>query len=135
MNYYFKNFSYKDMLSAFIASLISISIIFSLQLEVTKSNLFFTILLTFFIPISIMHIIYWKDHQKKNNSLGRITHDLLFILITFLLLFTILKINNIFYKIGSANNLITLLFICVFVSEIVFSISINFLLRLVKNEK
>ncbi|TDQ17564.1 hypothetical protein DFQ04_2219 [Algoriphagus boseongensis] len=132
MSCYFKNFSYKDILTVLMSSLISISIILSLQLEVTKSNLFLTILLTFFIPVSTMHIVYWQDHQKENNSLGRILQDLLFILVTFLLLFILFKINNIFYKIGSGKNLITVLFICVFVSEIVYSVSIKFLLRLIK---
>ncbi len=118
----FNRFSTKEMLSVFLISLLTISILFTAQLMTPSSIIWPYATITFLFPIPIMHYIYYKDHNRFNSLFGRIIQDTALVIILCLLLFTILHSNNIFYKIGSLPNLITFVTLWVVMCEILFSV-------------
>lgn len=124
-------FSY-NILTALLGSLVAISILLTYLVFDIQINHWVRFATIFFVPVSLMHVEYFRLYKKRNSWTGRLLQDLLFTFsITFFLCLS-LSYLDIFYKIGSFTNLITVSSSLVLSSEIIFSISINLLLKKVE---
>ncbi|PZV83000.1 hypothetical protein CLV31_108201 [Algoriphagus aquaeductus] len=125
-----KEFSLVNVLPALLASLLSISIVTTINFFNIPMNEYFSILVIFTVPVFIMHGICYLDNRKVNNTLGRIFQDILFVCVLFLLASLSLNITNQFYKIGSSLNLITIIIFSTIISELIFILTVALPLKL-----
>lgn len=125
-----KEFSLVNVLPALLASLLSISIVTTINLFNIPINEYFSILVIFTVPVFIMHGICYLDNRKVNNTLGRIFQDILFVCVLFLLASLSLNITNQFFRIGSSLNLITVIIFSTIISELIFVLTVVLPLKL-----
>jgi len=118
------------VLPALIASLLSISVVTTLNFFRIQINEYVAIIIIFAIPAFTMHGINYLDNRNIKNTLGRLFQDVLFICILFILASLSLNITNQFYKIGSSLNLITIIIFSTIISELIFILTVVLPLKL-----
>jgi hypothetical protein len=125
-----KEFFLGDLLPVLLVSLLSISVVTTINFFKIPMNKYFSILIIFTVPVFIMHGICYLDNRKINNTLGRIFQDILFVCILFLFASLSLNITNQFFRIGSSLNLITVIIFSTIISELIFVLTVVLPLKL-----
>jgi len=118
-------FLVENLLSALLASSLSISFTTTLKFVNIPINEYVSIVVIILIPIFIMHGIYYLDNGRMKSTIGRILQEVLFICILFLLSYLSLIITNKFYRIGSSLNLLTIIIFSTIVSELMFILTVS----------
>lgn len=118
-------FLVENLLSALLASSLSISFTTTLKFFNIPINEYVSIVVIILIPIFIMHGIYYLDNGRMKSTIGRILQEVLFICILFLLSYLSLIITNKFYRIGSSLNLLTIIIFSTIVSELMFILTVS----------
>ncbi len=88
----------------------------------------FLLITSYCFAQGINHRLYFLEHKKRNTTLGRLIHDIVYILTSFVIYSIILKLTDHFYIIGHYSNLIILLTLVVLCIEFILTI-INFFFR------
>jgi hypothetical protein len=129
---FIRTFSYREVLSAFLASLILISLILVYSFlnfqKTTLSGIFFLIA-SFVISLIINHRIYFLEHSRRNNLIGRIFQNILLSFFMITSIYSFLFLLNMTYFVGHFSNLIFVVLFFVFISEIITSIFNSILIR------
>lgn len=125
-----KKYLSEKVLPALLASLLSISVVTTLNFFQIQINEYVSIIIIIIVPVFIMHGICYLDDRKIKNTLERIFQDVLFICILFLLASLSLNITNQFFRIGSSINLITIIIFSTIISELIFILTVILPLKL-----
>lgn len=118
-------FLVENLLSALLASSLSISFTTTLKFFNIPINEYVSIVVIILIPIFIMHGIYYLDNGRMKSTIGRVLQEVLFICILFLLSYLSLITTNKFYRIGSSLNLLTIIIFSTIVSELMFILTVS----------
>lgn len=119
---YFKHFLIKDVLSALFSSVLMITLVTIFRTYQLYDSYYILSTLSITVPLALSHYFYFIEHDLVNDFFGRLIHDVLIIGITVFLSFLYLSSVEIFHKIGFLSNLITIIAIVVFISEILISL-------------
>ena len=130
MRAYFKVFSFKEVISAFVSSIFDLSICFFIfQLNSTNSNFFLTVIASC-LTLFISHRFYFLENGKRNRFFGRIFHDLMIVKFSSFMCIFFMKISETYYIVGFVSNYIILFTFIFLTAELILTILNKILIRI-----
>ena len=123
MRAYFKVFSFKEVISAFMSSIFGLSICFFFisQLNSTNSNFFLTVIASC-LTLFISHRFYFLENGKRNRFFGRIFHDLMIVKFSSFMCIFFMKISETYYIVGFVSNYIILFTFIFLTAELILTV-------------
>lgn len=123
MRAYFKVFSFKEVISAFMSSIFGLSIcfFFIFQLNSTNSNFFLTVIASC-LTLFISHRFYFLENGKRNRFFGRIFHDLMIVKFSSFMCIFFMKISETYYIVGFVSNYIILFTFIFLTAELILTV-------------
>lgn len=123
MRAYFKVFSFKEVISAFMSSIFGLSIcfFFIFQLNSTNSNFFLTVIASC-LTLFISHRFYFLENGKRNRFFGRIFHDIMIVIFSSFMCIFFMKISETYYIVGFVSNYIILFTFIFLTAELILTV-------------
>ena len=123
MRAYFKVFSFKEVILAFVSSIFGLSIcfFFIFQLNSTNSNFFLTVIASC-LTLFISHRFYFLENGKRNRFFGRIFHDLMIVKFSSFMCIFFMKISETYYIVGFVSNYIILFTFIFLTAELILTV-------------